>query len=355
MNLLQEVLAAEAEVVVIGINGRYDEALRDFDASDAFDIQSFDSTYNAFRYLQLREQDLVEIQAVVCDVDTLSREGYVFVHNIRRDKRLAELPIIAIDRKGDRNYTEVLANGVDDCYRAPVSWELLRTRIGQLRGYRRLLREAGTPVVEQDAFAMPRGKRAFDIAFALGAILFWALPMLIIALAIRLSSKGAILYKSKRIGRGYEEFEFLKFRSMYPDADQRVAELMALNQYGSDATFVKFKNDPRITPIGRLIRNTSLDELPQLFNVLRGDMSIVGNRPLPLYEAEQLTSEDWSERFLAPAGITGMWQTSGRGKDTMDTEDRMALDIAYARQYSPLTDLKIIFKTVGAMKQEADV
>ncbi len=355
MTLLQEVLTSEAEVVVIGINGRYDEALYDFDASNAYDIQSFDSTYNAFRYLQLREQDLSEIQAVVCDVETLSREGYVFVHNIRRDARLAELPIIAIDRKGDKVCTQVLENGVDDCYRAPVSWEVLHTRIKQLREYRKLLREAGTPKVQEDPFEMPNGKRAFDVAFALGAIAFWAIPMLLIALAIRLSSKGPILYKSKRIGRGYEEFEFLKFRSMYPDADKRVEELMALNQYGADAKFVKFKNDPRITPIGKLIRNTSLDELPQLFNVLRGDMSIVGNRPLPLYEAEQLTSEDWSERFLAPAGITGMWQTSGRGKDTMDTEDRMALDIAYARQYSPLTDLKIIFKTIGAMKQEADV
>ena len=179
--------------------------------------------------------------------------------------------------------------------------------------------------------------------------------MLAIVLAIRLSSRGPILYKSKRIGTGYEEFEFLKFRSMVPDADKKVAELMAQNQYGKEGVFLKVKNDPRVTWIGRIIRNTSLDELPQLFNVLRGDMSIVGNRPLPLREAEQLTSEEWSERFLAPAGITGMWQTSGRGKDTMDVASRMNLDIQYARTYSAWEDLKILFKTFGAMKQEADV
>jgi lipopolysaccharide/colanic/teichoic acid biosynthesis glycosyltransferase len=179
--------------------------------------------------------------------------------------------------------------------------------------------------------------------------------MLIIALAIKLTSKGPIFYISKRIGTGYQEFGFLKFRSMVVNADAQVEQLKNLNQYGADGAFFKVKNDPRVTRIGRLLRNTSLDELPQLLNVLKGDMSIVGNRPLPLREAETLTSEEWSERFLAPAGITGKWQTSGRGKDTMDTESRMTLDIQYAREYSPMMDLKILIKTIGAMKQDANV
>ena len=356
---LHEVFIDSAEVVVIGIAGRYDEALRDYDAADAYDVQSFESTYHAFRYLQHRLSDpqAGEIEAIVCDVKTLAREGYLFVHNLRRDATFCDVPIIGIDRTGEFASTDVLVEGVDDCYVAPVSWEVLRERIRQIRAFREMMRvDCGEAAITADsAYAIPRGKRVFDIAFALAALAFFSLPMLAIAAAIKLTSRGPILYRSKRIGTGYEEFEFLKFRSMVVDAEAKVAQLMAKNQYGADGAFFKLKDDPRVTPIGRLIRNTSLDELPQLINVLRGDMSVVGNRPLPLREAETLTSEEWSERFLAPAGITGMWQTSGRGKDTMRTEDRMALDIEYARRYSPWTDLKILFKTFGAMKQDANV
>ena len=356
---LNEVLTQSAEVVVIGIAGRYDEALRDYDAADAYDVQSFESTYHAFRYLQHRLDDprAGDVEAVVCDVKTLSREGYLFVHNLRRDDTFRDLPIIGIDRTGEFASTEVLREGVDDCYVAPVRWGVLRERIGQIREFRAMMRDdrGEEPASGESAYAIPRGKRVFDVAFALAALAVFGLPMLAIAAAVKLTSKGPVLYRSKRIGTGYEEFEFLKFRSMVVDAEARVADLMSRNQYGTDGAFFKLKDDPRVTRVGRVIRNTSLDELPQLINVLRGDMSVVGNRPLPLREAETLTSEEWSERFLAPAGITGMWQTSGRGKDSMRTEDRMALDIEYARRYSPLTDLKILFKTFGAMKQDANV
>ena len=349
---LQEVLAQEAEVVVIGLSGRYDEALRDYDAADAYDVHPFETTYQAFRYLQ---EDVQDIQAIVCDVTTLSKEGFLFVHNVRREARISDLPIIAIDRRGAYDAPSVLQHGIDDCYVAPVSWEVLRERIHQIRAYRALLATDNSSHNSEDIFKIPTGKRIFDIVFSLLALIAFGLPMLAITAAIYLTSKGPILYRSKRIGTGYEEFEFLKFRSMIEDADQKVDQLRELNQYGTEGAFFKVKDDPRVTWIGRLIRNTSLDELPQLFNVLRGDMSIVGNRPLPLAEAEVLTSEEWSERFLAPAGITGKWQTSGRGKDTMSTEARMALDIEYARTYSAFEDLKILFKTLGAMKQQANV
>lgn len=355
---LYEVLADEAEIVVIGLSGRYDDALRDYDVADAYDVQAFESTYHAFRFLKdatNKERSGSEQLAIVCDIHTLSKEDYLFVANVRGDEALRDLPILAIDRTGEFADINVLAYGVDDCYVAPVSWEVLSTRISQIREYRALLREDEPNLEIESAFAIPRGKRIFDIFFALAALAFWSLPMLAVAIAVKLTDRGPILYKSKRIGTGYQEFEFLKFRSMVMDADRRVEELRAQNQYGADAAFFKMKNDPRVTSVGRIIRNTSLDELPQLINVLRGDMSIVGNRPLPLAEAEVLTSEEWSERFLAPAGITGMWQTSGRGKDTMSTEDRMALDIAYAREYSPIADFKILLKTFGAMKQQANV
>src|SRR5690606_17571718 len=116
------------------------------------------------------------------------------------------------------------------------------------------------------------------------------------------------------------------------NAENELDRLTDLNQYaanGGQSAFVKICNDPRITRFGTFIRNTSIDELPQLFNVLKGDMSLVGNRPLPLYEAQQLTSDEWASRFLGPAGITGLWQVSKRGRGEMSDRERRELDNVY--------------------------
>ena len=121
------------------------------------------------------------------------------------------------------------------------------------------------------------------------------------------------------------------------------------------SSFIKIKDDPRVTKIGQFIRNTSIDELPQLINVLKGDMSIVGNRPLPLYEAEMLTSDEWGERFLGPAGITGLWQVNKRGKKSMSEEERKKLDNQYARNNSFWGDIFIILRTIPALFQKENV
>ncbi len=145
---------------------------------------------------------------------------------------------------------------------------------------------------------------------------------------------------------------------MLVDADKKIDILYKLNQYSDGnkkVNFFKVKDDPRITKVGALLRKTSIDELPQLFNVLKGDMSIVGNRPLPLYEATTLTTDEWAERFMAPAGITGLWQISKRGKEDMSNEERILLDIKYARSRSIIGDLKILFKTPGALIQKSNV
>jgi lipopolysaccharide/colanic/teichoic acid biosynthesis glycosyltransferase len=238
------------------------------------------------------------------------------------------------------------------------------------------------------------------------------------AIAIKLESKGPILFKSKRVGTNYTIFDFLKFRSMYTDAEQRLSELSKdRNQYAetndkeeSKATitaplgdqaemsmmdmglesgmmigdeeimlvgddfvvaesdfakkkeeeinnaFVKIENDPRVTKVGRFIRKYSIDELPQLFNILKGDMSIVGNRPLPLYEAEKLTADSSIDRFMAPAGLTGLWQVEERGKGgNMSAEERKQLDITYGQTYSFILDMKIIFRTLTAFIQKENV
>src|SRR5690606_10013903 len=170
-------------------------------------------------------------------------------------------------------------------------------------------------------------------------------------------SKGPVIYKGKRAGTGYRIFDFYKFRSMRIDADKELANLSSLNQYGGDgnAAFVKIRCDPRITKFGSFLRNTSIDEIPQLFNVLRGDMSLVGNRPLPLYEAQMLTSDEWVSRFLGPAGITGLWQGSKRGRSEMSDRERRELDNFYRERFSFWMDLKILCKTIPAMLQRERV
>ena len=229
-----------------------------------------------------------------------------------------------------------------------------------------------------------------------------------------------MLFKSKRVGTNYTIFDFLKFRSMYTDAEKRLKEVSktAGNQYaekerepearhatitaplGDEAelammalgtesdmmigdeevmlvgddfvvaesdfskqkeeennnAFVKIENDPRVTKVGRFIRKYSIDELPQLFNILKGDMSIVGNRPLPLYEAEKLTVDSSIDRFMAPAGLTGLWQVEERGKGgMMSAEERKQLDITYGQTYNFILDMKIIFRTLTAFVQKENV
>lgn len=255
-------------------------------------------------------------------------------------------------------------------------------------------------------FKLPVWKRTFDIMASSAAILCLSPILITTALAIRLESKGKIVYKSKRVGSNYKIFDFYKFRSMYSDADKRLAEYQALNQYtkasceesedsSQDAensqqsssygyqsdvllfsdnlstsendylktkrtersnAFFKLENDPRITRVGHFIRKYSIDELPQLFNILKGDMSVVGNRPLPLYEAELLTSDEYVQRFMAPAGLTGLWQVEKRGgAGKMSAEERKQLDIKYAKEFSFRMDLMIIIKTFTAFIQKEDV
>jgi lipopolysaccharide/colanic/teichoic acid biosynthesis glycosyltransferase len=210
----------------------------------------------------------------------------------------------------------------------------------------------------------PKGfiaKRAIDIILSALAIIFFMPLFIIIAIAIKLESwgNGPVFYSSFRAGRGFKIFKFYKFRTMVPDADKKLGELADLNMYESNdneiTAFFKVMDDPRITKVGSFLRNSSLDELPQLFNVLKGDMSIVGNRPLPLYEAASLTTDEWAERFMAPAGITGLWQVSKRGKENMSTEERISLDIDYARNQSLKGDFLIMLKTPTALIQKSNV
>ena len=200
-------------------------------------------------------------------------------------------------------------------------------------------------------------KRVLDIMFSF-AVLIVCLPVLIIiAIAIKIDSKGPIVFKSLRAGKNYKIFTFYKFRTMILNADGMTEEIFHLNQYSTTnngISFLKIENDPRVTRVGKFLRKTSLDEIPQMLNVLLGDMSLVGNRPLPLKEAESLVTNDYVERFLAPAGITGLWQISKKNKPNMTAEERVDLDIVYARKSNLFNDLKIILKTPSALFQNVD-
>ena len=266
-------------------------------------------------------------------------------------------------------------------------------------------------------FKIPIWKRLFDIVVATLAIIILSPIFIITAIAIKMESKGPVLFRSKRVGTNYSIFDFLKFRSMYVDAEHQLKELskehnqykdpeaeepkstitaplgdqaeMAMMNMGMESemmisdeeimlvgddfvvaesdfnkqkeeeinnAFIKIEDDPRITKVGKFIRKYSIDELPQLFNILKGDMSIVGNRPLPLYEAEKLTADSSIDRFMAPAGLTGLWQVEERGRGgTMSAEERKQLDITYGQTYNFLLDMKIILRTFFAFKQKGNV
>lgn len=183
-------------------------------------------------------------------------------------------------------------------------------------------------------------KRLLDMFGSL-FLLVLALPvMAVIALAVRLNSRGPVFYTSKRVGRMGRIFDFYKFRSMYVDADARLKDVLANNE--KDGPIFKMQNDPRITRVGRFLRKTSLDELPQLFNVFRGDMSLVGPRPPLPHEVEKY-DEYAMERLAVRPGMTCYWQIMGRSN--LSFEEWMKLDHKYLEEMSVMTDIKILLKT----------
>jgi exopolysaccharide biosynthesis polyprenyl glycosylphosphotransferase len=188
-------------------------------------------------------------------------------------------------------------------------------------------------------------KRLQDLAVSVLGIVLTAPLMPLIAGAIRLSSRGPVLYSQIRCGLNGRRFKFLKFRTMYEGADQRLDEVAHLNEV--EGPVFKAKRDPRVTSVGRVLRRLSLDELPQLYNVFRGDMSLVGPRPPIPAEVEQY--ERWQRRRLSmKPGITGLWQVSGRA-DLDDFNRWIVLDLTYIDQWSLWLDLKILLKTIPAV------
>lgn len=351
------------------------------------------------------QNDQLPIVAVVCNSEIMAPSGLALVEALK-NKGLPSVPFFLIVSHLNKNLVKLaLSTGIADVFRLPLNGEHIQEKINFLVDNWASLKvnlQNTAPKVKK----IELSKRIFDLVFAGGALLFLSPLFLIIYILVKLESKGPAFYYSLRVGTGYKVFKFYKFRSMYVNADQRIKDLKHLNQYNIDAgnepketqtaahqflcdtcqsygkcqyplhadnvswcekdfrfnkrnaagsAFFKIKNDPRITKVGNFIRNTSIDELPQLWNVIIGNMSIVGNRPLPLYEAEKLTTDKYVLRFSAPAGITGLWQVEKRGKGEMSEDERLMLDNTYAQNHSFKNDIKLILKTIPALFQKESV
>jgi lipopolysaccharide/colanic/teichoic acid biosynthesis glycosyltransferase len=388
--------------------GNFPEHFAGISEIDNFSLTVVENNLKAINHLQIFNQTDV----VICDYYLLGQNGMFLYEWIRSQTEYSTIPFILISNEfNSMVYKLAFKNRMDDYYVITNS-ELknLVIRIEFLIEYRK--RRTNISLGQRNVvYKMPLSKRIFDIVVA-SAILLVASPfLLIVIIAIRLESKGKIYFISKRVGR--KVFDFYKLRSMRTGAEDELKKLAKeKNQYNSSiqqveidfsapcprcsklpdgqncsailhidshqicdywynlqkkdvaskkSAFVKIVDDPRVTRVGKFIRKTSIDELPQLINVIKGDMSIVGNRPLPVYEAEILTQDSLSKRFLAPAGITGLWQVELRGKGgNMSEEERKRLDNEYADhfkdgKYSFWYDIGLILRTIPAMFQKSAV
>lgn len=367
---------------------------------------------NSIECLQLLKSKN-NIDVIICSYNLAGNTGLYLFDVLKNKSILKNRPFILVsDEYSNSLFSEAFSKGIND-YFVSSSTEVAQIieRAKSLYKLRELNKAVTDNFVPHETYKLPLSKRIFDIVFASSVLICIAPLMLLIMLAIRLESKGKVYYISKRVGK--KTFDFYKLRSMRSGSDELIKKLaQENNQYNkteaittidfdtpcprcskllegkmcspllhidaneicdywyntqkneierTNSTFIKIVNDPRITKIGKLIRNTSIDELPQLINVIKGDMSIVGNRPLPVYEAELLTKDTMSKRFLAPAGITGLWQVELRGRGgEMSEEERMRLDNEYAdhftgNNYSFWYDIKLILRTFPGLIQKSSV
>jgi exopolysaccharide biosynthesis polyprenyl glycosylphosphotransferase len=237
---------------------------------------------------------------------------------------------------------------VDRCHRygiavrvAPSTMEIMFGPTELVPGTTMPLIELKAPVFEGMQYVV---KRVFDLVATTLLLIPLSLVMVPVALAVKLTSPGPVLYRSQRPGIGGEPFDCFKFRTMRSDADQLQEDLEHMNE--ADGVLFKIKRDPRLTPIGGFLRRLSLDELPQLLNVIKGDMSLVGPRPLPMRDYDLL--DDWhKKRYLVLPGVTGLWQVSGRSE--LDFDDLVRLDFLYIERWSVWLDIVIMLRTIPAV------
>lgn len=299
---------------------------------------------------------------VVGFVNEKKKVGDFVINDLRNFGRLNDLPylikelkidelIIAMDE--DEDYDKVFST-IDYCKTLDVKVSITSEIFDVISERIKTEKYIDIPVISvdpkyNDTLTLTL-KRFFDVSFAIIGLVLLSPVMITIAILIKLSSPGPVLYKQKRIGLYGKEFDFYKFRSMKPvdgEDEERKKKMIEFMKKGlTDGQDLKVVNEDRITWIGRIIRKTSLDELPQLFNVIKGDMSLVGPRPCLPYEFENYT--EWQKRRVnVMPGCTGVWQVWGRSKVSFD--DSVVMDIYYINNMSPWLDLQLIFQTIPVM------
>lgn len=363
---------------------------------------------NGIDLLERWEQNDWNISAIISQSEVMAPSGVSLLETLNNKKEFNTPFIIICQHLSDKIMKIALQAGVAEVFKMPFKIEKLETRVNFIIEHWPELRKSKNDLDKKTiVYKTPLGKRLFDIIISGIALIVLSPIFIFIGILIKLESKGPVFYYALRVGRGYQIFRFYKFRSMHFDSDKKLKDLKHLNQYtissrkkkvsddeisyeflcedckasgghcqfpvysdtvhmcekewaeqsahSRGSTFIKIKDDPRMTKIGKFIRRTSIDELPQLWNVLIGDMSIVGNRPLPLYEAEKLTTDKYALRFMAPAGITGLWQVEKRGSGKMSENDRLILDNIYAKNNSFFNDIILIVRTIPALFQKENV
>ena len=334
-------------------------------------------------------------------------QGAALITAVRSKVDYHLVPFLITCRFGEtHSLSTTLRAGVTDILVINEENHKLRSKISYylaLNGQIRVFQTESAPPTGRQ-FNTPWWKRLIDISVSFVVLLLISPILLVVALLIKLDSKGPVIYRSKRAGANFHVFDMYKFRTMKVAADQLinqmsnqniyaqsaeesepvtgqttlcsdcrqqgvscqrllfdhhrpVCETIYLQESSKSAKFMKFRNDPRITRLGTFLRNSSIDELPQMVNILVGDMSLVGNRPLPLYEAEKLTSDEFARRFSGPAGLTGLWQVKKRakGQGPMSDRERTLLDIEYANSFSFKTDVHIMWQTFFSLWQKENV
>ncbi len=300
--------------------------------------------------------------AIICDAEINKKHISELSAFLAAKKLSSQIPLLLLILKEQLYSTAQLnlVEGVDDIISCNTSITDLTDKINILKKYKFFqtkLPYHTEPSKEESINYQFILKRTVDILLSSCLLIALSPLFLLITIAIKLESKGPVFYKSLRAGKWYKVFTFYKFRTMVVNAESMVVDLKYMNEYKENQTsfFFKVKDDPRVTRVGKILRKFSLDELPQLINVLIGDMSLVGNRPLPLYEARTITVDKSAKRFFAPAGITGLWQVKGRSNYDLSIQDRINMDIDYADKHSFLFDMKILLKTPKELIQKNNV
>lgn len=312
-------------------------------------------SYNKFRYFMQKTTMLVNEIGYVSydDYD----EGLEYIGSISQLEdiiRRYNIDQVYIMQKRERDIADV-QKYVDLCINMGVTCRVVMDIYRRRKSYSYNSSIGTYPVITYHTVSLNSWevmfKRVFDIVFSLVCIILTSPIMILTAIAIKIDSPGPAIFKQVRVGMNGRHFKIWKFRSMRPDADQLKEKLLEQNEV-KDGMMFKMKDDPRITKVGKFIRKTSIDELPQFFNVLFGSMSVVGTRPPTLDEVAKYKTEQWRRISIKP-GITGMWQVSGRS-NIKDFDEVVRLDVEYIDNWNIFMDIKIIFKTVAVVFMHKD-